>query len=342
MKKLSAILLGICTVAFMLTSCEGPMGPAGANGADGANGKDANETCKKCHNSGSELVAKELQWSTSVHASGAHIDRNAYNCAICHTNEGFIERVATGKDSVSVPINPTPISCRTCHKIHTDYDSTDWALRYTDPVQLMINSQKTIDLGDGNLCAKCHQPRLPSPMPVLGGDSVKITNTHWGPHHGPQSALLKGTGGYEFPGSVAYTNSKHSTQIANGCITCHMADPVYADEEGPTAGGHTYKVADDNGKINTNGCLSCHSNATDLNNTITAKQTEIEGLLSQLETKLTNAGLLSNGAPVAKKMSANQAGAVLNFLLVEEDRSGGVHNYNYTKALLQNSIDASL
>ncbi len=33
--------------------------------------------------------------------------------------------------------------------------------------------------------------------------------------------------------------------------------------------------------------------------------------------------------------SSNQAGALLNYLLVKEDRSGGVHNYRYIKALLK-------
>jgi hypothetical protein len=41
-----------------------------------------------------------------------------------------------------------------------------------------------------------------------------------------------------------------------------------------------------------------------------------------------------------KVYQGHEMGAVYNFLLVENDKSHGMHNYKYTKALLQNSIDA--
>lgn len=49
----------------------------------------------------------------------------------------------------------------------------------------------------------------------------------------------------------------------------------------------------------------------------------------------TNNGLWNTG-----RYPTNVAGAALNFKFIEEDRSHGVHNYEYAKALLQNAIEA--
>ena len=44
--------------------------------------------------------------------------------------------------------------------------------------------------------------------------------------------------------------------------------------------------------------------------------------------------------PIWISYEADSAGALWNFLLVEEDQSMGIHNPAYAKALLENPIDA--
>ena len=53
---------------------------------------------------------------------------------------------------------------------------------------------ETYDGGAGNLCGNCHQPRRAIADADADGN-IEITSTHWGPHHGPQTAVLLGIGG---------------------------------------------------------------------------------------------------------------------------------------------------
>lgn len=314
----------------LLIACEGPPGA------------DANATCTQCHNSGSLIVSATEQWRTSIHASGENTDRNATTCAMCHTSEGFRECITSGKTVTSASIsNPSSIGCRTCHKIHESYDTSDWELRTKSPVQLMITGE-TLNQGKGNLCINCHQPRIPDPLPILNGSSVTIRSGYWGPHHSTQASIIRGSGGMELSGSEAYGNSSH-TDLTNGCITCHMAAAI-----GNKSGGHTMKIAYESygtTAYNFAGCKECHNNTTELTSLLDAVRSETDSLLTQLAEKLREHNILTSNnqinatsnAPL--ELSSNQAGALLNYLLVKEDRSGGVHNYRYIKALLKNSIE---
>ena len=44
--------------------------------------------------------------------------------------------------------------------------------------------------------------------------------------------------------------------------------------------------------------------------------------------------------PVEGTFSADVAGALWNYMFVEEDQSHGIHNPQYAKALLTNSVEA--
>jgi hypothetical protein len=48
----------------------------------------------------------------------------------------------------------------------------------------------------------------------------------------------------------------------------------------------------------------------------------------------------ANGNPAFPALTNAQFGAILNFQLLVRDASGGVHNYAYTKKLLENTIAA--
>jgi nitrate/TMAO reductase-like tetraheme cytochrome c subunit len=357
-------------------------------GPDGKNGADANATCKQCHNDNSPITVKQFQFANSMHAAATTlIEANNKSCAPCHSGNGFKEVVdnnipstfTIGADttkptmyalnyftSSTVTNDPAPISCETCHKIHTAYDTTDFNFRFSDKVpMLMYGGTKVMDAqNSSNLCMKCHQPR-PLTSSATGNDTVPNLNNLSGPfpiskygnHHGTVAAIYSGMGGMEIPGTQVYTTKPtHST---TACATCHMA-PAVSDE----LGGHTFSVAglvDGTYTQNVNGCNQCHDGTTMAKITAfypNAKSTEIQGMLNTLGDKLNALSLVTtttdptnkyynltnnhyDGGAKPKTGSTNlMAAAVINFQLVLQDRSLGIHNFDYTKALLSNTIDA--
>jgi len=345
--------LFLAAVLFLSTSCTGPEGPAGPPGKDGAPGT---AVCGVCHESSTFLLAKQQQFHNSLHYLGEnYYYANRTQCSPCHTHEGFRETLVTGLDTaLAIFPNPTGPNCRTCHNIHTKYDTTDYALSYKAPVTLKYGGQ-TVDLGNGNLCAKCHQARTFSPMPKVDGDSITITNFRWGPHYGVNANVIAGVGGFEIPGPQSYqVSNPHKTVIKDGCVTCHMAP-----QNATLAGGHTFNMTYEREGVefeNVASCAqsNCHPGATKFD--IEGKMTEIKNLIAELRQKLIDRGLLdvsrnTDGKHVlseyillpgnkAKKFSSLEAGAVLNYLIIARDRSNGIHNYKYTKALLVNTLNA--
>ncbi|NOY51261.1 MAG: hypothetical protein GXO88_11970 [Chlorobi bacterium] len=341
-KFFSYFLLSIVFVMGMMVSCtkEGPAGKDGApgkDGEDGINGQDGTATCVQCHDNSQVKFAKTLQWEASVHATGGNFERNDADCAACHTSQGFLQRMANGTMEADGTVeNPNPQNCYTCHNIHSTYTPDDWGFTYNAPVKLWINDE-TVDFGKGNLCINCHQARIPDPFPVVGGSDVEIGSPYWGAHHGPQGLILGGTGAFEI--GDGYSNGLHTTLVTDGCVTCHMATAY-----GTQAGGHTMNITymyHGHEVINTAGCISCHTDASALNDKIEATQTEFDELLATLGDLLIAQGIMDeNFRAIPGTMTATQAGVLMNFNMVREDGSHGVHNGNYVRAILNNSIAA--
>jgi len=317
--------------------------------------------------------------------------------------------------------------CRTCHSsIHETYTSTDMPkLTTTAAVPLTFTGGKVVvnltqDGGSSNLCIKCHQPRPftfnNSKNPANTGDVLDYAGlakavktdlffdgtsaatiaqakilpgyrTHT--HYGTVGAIVSGTCGIEFAGTMAYAQAVHVTKAA--CSDCHMASMVGG------AGGHSF-----NAKGVFTGCniSGCHTgvDAKSAKYWINPRAT-IKGLLEQLAAKLQYNGVqflnkntdatsnlwygitsgnydgylnvydpatnptglaMNNGTfqnpnpsgswtaeqkainltlPVLKITNA-QFGAIINFQLCLREYSLGIHNLDYSKALLTNSLAA--
>jgi hypothetical protein len=279
-------------------------------------------SCTECHDSSANISGKVTMWSSSVHGSGPAFATAASRvpCAACHAGSSFSERIASGtmaEDVKTADDNPSRIDCRTCHQIHTTYTDADWALETTDPVAMYAVAGATYDGGKGNLCANCHEARTAIPAATDG--MIEVTSTHWGPHHGPEAPMLLGIAGAGVEGSP----SPHYKNVPDTCITCHMGGDKAVHNFTPVVAN----------------CTACHSDATSLD--VDGVQTEVKGSLDQVQAALTAKGLLDkDGNPVVGKYPEAQAQALWNWLYVSQDRSLGVHNVSYTRALLKFSLDA--
>lgn len=305
-------------------------------------------SCFTCHGDQEfAMLAAKNQWERSQHASGENADRNRnydpvryQSCEKCHTNEGFIAEL-TGTPYPGGEFSV--IGCFTCHAPHTNGNLD---LRTTAATAL--KNGDSYDRSESNICARCHQARENATTYIV--DGVRLT-TRWGPHHSNQADMLIGSNAYEYEG-FTYRNSAHTNAAADGCLNCHMAPGI-----SNMVGGHTFRMYDEDSQhILVSGCntATCHNSAVSSSFNITADEDydwdgntegvedEITGLLDSLFVLLRAGNLITtSGSPVNNRVVAlaESAGAVYNYLFVEEDRSNGIHNTEYAAGLLQSSIN---
>lgn len=316
--KTSAYLLGLTVLAMaVMMGCEGKQGPAGPPG------EVADLTCAQCHNDTNLITGKLNQWSESGHGMGeAYLRGTSANCAGCHSGNAFAARVDAGLAPNELDAgdpDPTRQDCRACHRIHNTFSQADWAVRGTDAVAFYAVEGATYDGGKGNLCANCHQPRRTIPAAVDG--MISGITSHWGPHHGGQGSMLLGVAG---AGNVQGSPSTHYQIVGDTCVHCHMGD----------GRNHTYEAEVDR-------CQQCHTGATNFD--INGTQTEVQAMLDELGNKLVALGLIDenspDGHPIVSSAPEAQAIALWNWIYVShEDKSRGVHNPAYTRALLEASL----
>ncbi|MGN6732906.1 MAG: cytochrome c3 family protein [Candidatus Binatia bacterium] len=324
------------------------------------------KACVDCHGSEPKFPVRGVrsEYVTSGHRTlGNASYANADDCQGCHTNEGFIQRVKTGKvDTKKFVSNPSEIGCFTCHAPH---DSGNFSLRTVAKVSL-ANGQ-VLEKDKANLCAQCHQARRTPKDEVRARN---IPTDSWGAHHGPQADMLAGTNAYEFPGKK-YASSVHTALPNANCVTCHMTLPAGRYSLAPSIGGHSFRIAGEvheEHRVNTAGCTNsgCHAEMKQVTDThyfdkraaadydgdgkTETVQEEVTGLLDKLiNSKGTGLLQTMKDAPYdAKGNFANSktqypietVAALYNYKFVLEDGSKGVHNTTYAVQLLMDSIKA--
>lgn len=310
-----------------------------------SSGLSESDDCFVCHGDNDALLlAAKGEWLNSVHASGASVDytnRAGRDCAQCHSHQGFLDYLATGTTNAPYD-DPSAIHCFTCHAPHT---TGNLNLRTTAAVELANGVE--FDNGQANLCANCHRSRTDVTTIVDGVEA----DARFGPHHGVQGDLVEGTGGYEFDG-YTYNQTNHKGVVTDACVGCHMAQ-LPEVHDGYAVGGHSWNMVDEEtgSEMGEALCGSCHADAEeydfeanadyDHDGTIEGYQTEVVGLLDSLAILLVDAGLLdADHVPVEQEIAdGNAAGALYNWVTVEEDRSEGIHNFKYIVDLLQSSIE---
>lgn len=365
--------LMILLSGFLFVNCTsdpipGPPGQDGADGIDGVDGQDGQDgvsgtaSCVSCHSNATREPIL-LAFETSLHRIGETWEERGFYfggtaCSQCHSGPGYTEFIETGSITPSEAL-AAPLDCKSCHDMHESFDfendGPDYALRNTDPTNLDLAPSIALDFGDAsNNCITCHQPRPSYQIPTLNTDGTYvITSSRFGPHHGPQSTMLEGILGAELPGDEAYDpagSAGHRT--GSSCVQCHMAE-----SEDPTLGGHSWNVFDD-------ACVRCHpaldeaTGVTDDMATLLALLQQVEGVAYEVDaegdpvfdengdyipTETVVVGIIRPGSESSTNsgiFSDVAAMAAWNYKTVYEDQSKGIHNPNYTKALLKNSIQA--
>lgn len=311
------------------------------------NDPTVSDGCFNCHNG--QIDAMQGEWANSVHASGASIDYTNRpapdDCTRCHNQAGFIDWISTG--TINPPYeNAKAIGCFACHNPH---ENGDFSRRIVTPVTLKDGN--TFDHDDGNLCVRCHQSR--EDVRVIT-DNYVITSTRFGPHHGPQGDLLAGFGGFENFGGYTKVSSISHSSIDGACAGCHMAN--VRTHDGYEVGGHSFNMENEAGDNLSLFCRNCHGeigsrggeytlirDSVDHDNdgTVEGFQEEIEGMLDSLRVLLVAQGIVSDADGLLITQTVAEAelmGAAWNWLMIEEDRSRGVHNPKYIRSLLAASI----
>jgi hypothetical protein len=339
MKNLNFLrTLMVLASAFMLIQCTrdleipdpiaGPPGANGIDGIDGTDGVDGTASCVACHsNATREPIFASFE--VSSHNTGGSFARgSSASCAQCHGEQGYIDYVETGMVDTAGYASPAPMSCVTCHDRHSTFDfendGVDYALRSVGPVTLVIDNSTVLDFGDAsNNCITCHQPRNSYPVPG-GTDSVTITSSRYGPHHGPQTTMLEGIMASNIPGSEAYPavgTAAHRT--GSSCVACHMGE-----SSDTSKGLHSWVPTEA-------ACVQCHPNGV---------ADEMAGFTQDFETLrdllVAEGALTPTGSAVPGTFSAEVGQATWNYRTILEDNSRGIHNPGYTRALLKNSIEA--
>ena len=281
---------------------------------------------------------------------------------LASTSNKISESTYAGHATVAV------VHCTTCHNVTDENDPHNTGKAYVvgsfplrvptgDTEQAFIEKSSAVGVSDGtaagpygvgNACMWCHKSRKDVTNYIVASNA--LSSSHWGPHEGPQTDIFTGKGGYHYAGKT-YNNSSHQA-LKKGCVSCHMS-PV-ASNSG--IGNHSFAP-----QVATCAQAGCHASATSFD--ILGRQTAMLNTLRQVRDVLNTKGWLavvdaapydpltpaqvadSNFAkdivhPGGAPLTASEAGALYNYLLIARGGAGGVHNPLYVMQLMFDSYVA--
>ena len=158
------------------------------------------------------------------------------------------------------------------------------------------------------------------------------------------AANIAGPTGY--PGVASATH-----RTGSSCVACHMTE-----SSNPEVGGHSWVPSE-------SACVQCHTNGvpSELNG-YTEGMATLAALLAQVVgeeyaedaegnpvfdvdgnpvgTGVPVNGIIVDGSANSGIFTVEEAQAAWNYKTLEEDQSRGIHNPGYSRALLNNSIEA--
>ena len=299
----------------------------------------------------------------------AHPSRDA--CQRCHTATGF-------KNLVTDPSTYDPadndfssmtgeqrqmLYCWACHADNTGGLREPGAFANVAPYSAPADRINAVpDINGSNLCMSCHSGRLNGQFikdyGTISGKNFGTFNSHYLADGG----ILFRTLGYEFSsldysdvigfshGNIGTTNG---TDGNNGpCVGCHML----TDDDHPN---HTWEALEKDGSgqvtdVTTYNkvCARCHSSKATLISTLNTRNEQYHAALDALEAQLQSKGIYfceshpyfktaasCGGANYDTWPNKDMLGAAFNYNLLKHIPNAYVHNREYTRKLIYDSID---
>ena len=277
------------------------------------------------------------------------------SCARCHSSPGFEDWALDG--TVDAAVSPlSVVGCIACHESANLYDTT--ATRWDEPANVALRpvefpSGDTADLGNSsNVCMGCHQGRSSGVDVQATIDADPGPYTFINIHYYAAAASFFGAdvnGGYEwagnsYAGEVSWPGS-HDAGGFTDCVGCHMEN-----------GDHTFEVQ-------FSSCSTCHGGTdfTDMGFGVGASYDAIQALLTALEAEIERYGDEVLGFPIfyddhAYPYFFNAPGAPIypnryvqfndhlltaayNFQVGKKEPCGYIHNADYIRQILYDSLD---
>jgi hypothetical protein len=316
--------------------------------------------CGNCHS----IDGIQQRLEGNVRFLGSTGPQNVAHGQISYLNGTKIsESTYAGHATVAV------VHCTTCHDVTEENDPHNTGAPYVagsfplrvptgQDEEAYIEKSSAVGVSDGtptgaygvgNACMWCHKSRKDVTNYITASNT--LTNTHWGPHEGPQTDIYTGKGGYLFLAADQYGNSSHQA-LEKGCVSCHM-NPV-ASNDG--IGNHSFAP-----QLATCTKGGCHASATSFD--ITGQQTAMLNTLRELRGALNTKGWLTRedsvglvalttaqlgdanfaldeSRPTATPLTASEAGALYNYILIARGGAGGIHNPLYVRQLMFDSYKA--
>ncbi len=320
--------------------------------------------CGNCH--AIDALAGRVAGSVGVQADGGVTNATKGELGYRVPTTGSLgESTYTGTAKVAA------VTCVTCHSVTDVTDphrtglayapgsfplrvasgATDEAFIEKSPDTTAVTGMSAGKLGTANTCVFCHKSRKDVTNYIKATNA--LSSSRWGPHNGPQADVFSGVGGYHFTG-MTYGNSTHQAKLT--CVDCHMPG-VTTNGSSPN---HSFYAQ-------VSACQSCHVGATNFD--ITGGQSQIKAAMLELQSALNAAGYLTRSAAApyvalttaelgdghfeldgtrpnggadggVPSLTANQAGALYNYLIVARGGALGVHNPKYVRQLLFDSYVA--
>ena len=322
--------------------------------------------CGQCH-------TQYFEWEKSRHSDGYSFGNAEIaaplmlNCAKCHYPEGFADATTTAAEkgisfaevAFKKPVAPggplmfdfdkapnkigQSVSCNACHGPHNVTADNPFGLR----------ADKSV------LCGTCHQEKWENALleRIAGdlGSSYEYAGTNYdvaNPHNTEHKCIL----------CHMNDGTKLLDQAGVAKLGGHTMRMRDAGPDGLLGGfGPSFddpkRMRENNSAddiLNLVPCQTCHPGATTFD--IDGKQSEIYALWTELGNLLRadNSGVLPGYKPGDKCATCHRGGtlpfdsdpnlvlenAYTNYKLVANDRSWGIHNYDYTKLLLVDSLES--
>ena len=319
------------------------------------------QACGNCH--ALDAIAQRVAGSVAFAGTAGPDAKHGQLNYLSSATTKLAEATYAGHSSVA------EVNCTTCHDSSAELDPhltgktyvpNSFPLRVPSGPndQATLEKSSAIGLSDGtpagkytvgNGCMWCHKSRK-DVTNFITPTNNSLTSTHWGPHEGPQADIYTGLGGYHYAG-MAYGNSSHQA-FEKGCVNCHMPEV----QSNQSIGNHSFAA-----QVSTCTTAGCHTQAKNFD--VGGGKSAMTAGIQELRVALNGKGWLTRSevapyAPLSAAeladgqhsldltmpgitgLTANEAGAVYNYLLLARGSAGGVHNPLYVRELIYDSFKA--